>query len=143
MQGGYPPGGPNNPYGPPPYGPPPGPPGYGPPPHGPPAPYPMPGFYPMHPGAPFGIHPTLGIPYSDKTKLAAGLLQIFVGFGVGRFYTGHTNIGVAQLVVTLVCVFVLSWFTCGMSLMVLLWTFIDGIMLITGESTDAQGRALR
>ncbi|HEX4513492.1 MAG TPA: TM2 domain-containing protein, partial [Polyangiaceae bacterium] len=87
MQGGYPP----PPGG---YGPPPG--GYGAPPpqqapqqgYGPPPgfqPPPAPGM--MQPGAPYGVDPMTGMPLSDKSKMTAGLLQIFLGsFGVGRFY---------------------------------------------------------
>jgi len=63
----------------------------------------------VNPAAPFGVHPTLGIPYSDKQKLVAGLLQILVGFGVCRFYTGHTQMAVAQLIAVILGVFVLSW----------------------------------
>lgn len=84
------------------------------------------------PAAPFGYDP-LGRPYSDKQKLIAGLLQILVGgLGVGRFYTGHIGIGVAQLVVTLV--------TCGIGA---LWGLIDGILILVNGGTDAQGRPLR
>ena len=96
-----------------------------------------------NPGAPFGVHPTLGVPYSDKSKIAAGLLQLFVGFGVGRFYTGHTQTAIAQLIVTLLGVFVLSWFTCGLSALVVMWPFVDGIIMLMQDSTDAQGRILR
>jgi TM2 domain-containing membrane protein YozV len=96
-----------------------------------------------NPAAPFGVHPTLGIPYSDKSKIAAGLLQLLVGFGAGRFYTGHTNTAVTQLVVCLLGIFVLSWFTCGASVAVVFWTMIDGIILLAQDSTDAQGRILR
>jgi TM2 domain-containing membrane protein YozV len=96
-----------------------------------------------NPAAPFGFHPTLGIPYSDKQKLIAGLLQILVGFGVGRFYTGHTQMAVAQLVAAILGVFVFSWFTCGASVFVVIWTLVDGIILLTSDSTDMQGRILR
>lgn len=119
--GGPPPGG---------YGPPPG--GYGPPPPG------MPGMGPqmggaMQPHAPYGIDPVTGMPFSDKSKMVAGLLQIFVGtFGVGRFYTGHIGIGIAQIAV--------SWLTCGIGA---LWPLIDGIMMLMGKVPDAQGRPLR
>ena len=126
-------------YGPPPggYGPPPGG-GYGPPPGGGMPGGGMPGGG-MPPGgmmggdAPYGIEPTTGRPYSDKQKLVAGLLQIFVGWaGVGRFYTGHTGIAIAQIAVT--------WLTCGIGG---LWPMIDGIMMLMGNVTDAQGRPLR
>ena len=149
MQG-YPPGG----YGPPPgppggYGPPPGPPGYGPPPYQQPPQLPGYGFAPPahHPGAqyaPWGFHPQLGLPYSDKQKVVAGVLQIFLGkFGIGRFYMGHTNLAVAQLVTCMLGVWVFSWFTCGMSVFVLLWPIIDGIVILTSDALDGQGRPLR
>src|SRR6202012_2251190 len=62
--------------------------------------------YPGHPGypgyldpqAPFGRDPATGLPLSDKSAAAAGLLQLFLGlFGAGRFYIGSTQIAVAQL----------------------------------------------
>ncbi|HEU5038723.1 MAG TPA: TM2 domain-containing protein [Nocardioides sp.] len=89
--------------------------------------------YPPNPAAPYGVHPVTGIPYSDKTKLVAGLLQILLPFGIGRFYLGDTKTGVWQLVVTLV--------TCGIGA---LWPFIDGIIILaTDNVTDSQGRPLR
>jgi TM2 domain-containing membrane protein YozV len=84
------------------------------------------------PGAPYGIHPATGIPYSDKQKLVAGLLNIFVA-GVGRMYIGQVGLGVAQLLVTI--------FTCGIGA---LWPIIDGIIILTkDDAKDAQGRILR
>jgi TM2 domain-containing membrane protein YozV len=74
-----------------------------------------------------------GRPLSDKSKLVAGLLQIFLGgFGIGRFYLGYTTIGVLQLVVSLL--------TCGIGAV---WPLIDGILIIVGHVPDAQGRTLR
>jgi TM2 domain-containing membrane protein YozV len=91
----------------------------------------QPGF---NPAAPYGVHPRSGIPYSDKQKMVAGLLQIFIGgLGIGRFYTGHTGLAVAQLCVTI--------FTCGIGG---IWPFIDGIMILTSDdATDVDGRPLR
>lgn len=68
-----------------------------------------------------------------KSKMAAGLLQIFLGsFGVGRFYLGYTGIGIAQIAVT--------WLTCGIGA---IWPLIDGIMILTGSvATDADGNPL-
>ncbi|GAA2346841.1 TM2 domain-containing protein [Streptomyces kunmingensis] len=85
------------------------------------------------PEAPFGVDPQ-GRPYSDKQKMVAGLLGIFLGsFGIGRFYVGDTKIGVWQLVVSVL--------TCGAGG---LWGFIDGILFLTSnDRTDAQGRVLR
>ncbi|GAA4850892.1 TM2 domain-containing protein [Kitasatospora terrestris] len=67
---------------------------------------------------------------SDKSKLVAGLLQIFLGtLGIGRFYTGHVGIAIAQLL------------TCGG---LGFWSLIDGILfLVSDDRTDAQGRKLR
>lgn len=111
-------------------------PGYGQPAYGqPPYASPQPSGYglpPYNPQTPYGVHPVTGIPYSDKSKLAAALLQILVPLGIGRFYIGDTGIGVAQLLVTI--------FTCGVGA---LWPFIDGIIMLVGDPKDAQGRPLR
>jgi hypothetical protein len=56
------------------------------------------------------------------------LLAVFAGgFGVHRFYTGHTLFGVIQL---------FTFGGCG------LWQLYDIIMILTGKYTDAQGRPL-
>jgi len=82
---------------------------------------------------PPGAYGQPGVVYSDKTKLVAGLLGIFLGtFGVGRFYTGHTGLAVGQLLVGVL--------TCGLGG---LWGLIDGILILVNGGTDAQGRVLR
>jgi TM2 domain-containing membrane protein YozV len=89
--------------------------------------------YAGYPGyAPYGIHPGTGLPYSDKSKLVAGLLQILLPLGIGRFYIGDNKTGGWQLAVTLL--------TCGIGG---LWPFIDGIVILVSDSRDAQGRILR
>ncbi|WP_328915105.1 MULTISPECIES: TM2 domain-containing protein [unclassified Streptomyces] len=87
------------------------------------------GAYTGDPNAPYGYDP-YGRPYSEKSKVVAGVLQLLLGgFGVGRFYTGHTGIALGQL------------FTCGGCG---IWALIDGIMLLAGnDQKDAQGRPLR
>lgn len=71
--------------------------------------------------------------YSDKYRLVAGLLNIFLPFGIGRFYTGHTNIAIAQLIV--------CFCTCGIGG---IWSFIDGIMMLCSEEmTDANGKKMK
>ena len=108
------------------------PPGYGYQPQQPPPPgygyaYP-PGYAPPQPGAPFGVDP-YGRPYSDKSKVVAGVLQlVFGGVGAGRWYTGHYGIAVAQLL------------TCGGFGV---WAIIDGILMLTDKVTDSTGRPLR
>lgn len=94
------------------------------------APPPYPGGYPApYPGGPFGMD-AYGRPLSDKSKLVAGLLQLFLGtFGIGRFYLGYTGLGVAMLLV--------SWLTCG------IWPLIDAILIFLGRVPDSDGRTLR
>ncbi|MFC7493500.1 MULTISPECIES: TM2 domain-containing protein [unclassified Nocardioides] len=98
--------------------------------------YPQPGYpvgpYGVSPQAPYGVDPRTGLPFSDKQKLVAGLLQILIPLGIGRFYIGDTKIGVWQLVVTI--------FTCGIGA---LWPFIDGIIILATDSKDANGYPLR
>lgn len=69
-----------------------------------------------------------------KSRVAAGLLQIFFGgFGVGRFYLGYGGIGAAQLLLTL--------FTFGFGA---IWGFIDGIVILAGGvKTDSRGIPLQ
>lgn len=71
---------------------------------------------------------------SDKSKMVAGLLGIFLGsVGIHRFYLGFTTIGIIQIVVTLV--------TCGIGS---LWGFIEGIVILCGGmNKDVKGRALK
>ena len=94
----------------------------------------------MPPGA-YGQQPYPGYavaPYDPqaKSKLAAGLLGIFLGgFGVHRFYLGYTKIGVIQIIV--------SVFTCGIGSV---WGLVEGILYLVGANgytTDAEGRPLR
>lgn len=57
------------------------------------------------------------------------LLCWFLGvFGVHRFYTGHTVLGVIQL---------LTLGGCG------IWTIIDFIIIVSGNFKDAQGNAIK
>ncbi|MFG1927442.1 NINE protein [Cryptosporangium sp. NPDC048952] len=93
----------------------------------------QPGGYPGGQPGYGAVDPATGLPYSDKSKLIAGLLGILLGsFGAGRFYTGHTGIAIGQIAAT--------WLTCGLGA---LWPLIDGIMILVNGGTDAQGRPLR
>lgn len=78
-------------------------------------------------------HPTY-VSGAPKSRVAAGLLQIFFGgFGAGRFYLGYGGIGAAQLL--------LSIFTFGVGA---IWGFIDGIVILAGGvKTDARGIPLQ
>ncbi len=69
---------------------------------------------------------------SSKSKIVAGLLGIFLGsIGVHNFYLGRTGRGIAQIVAT-IC-------TCGIAG---IWGFIEGILCLCGNYTDADGLPL-
>ena len=65
-----------------------------------------------------------------KSRLAAGLLGIFLGYlGVHNFYLGNNSRGAIQIVVT--------FLTCGIGG---LWGFIEGILILAGSiNEDANG----
>ena len=88
------------------------------------------------PSAPYGRHPLTGEPFSEKSKVVAGLLQLLGLFGlvgIGRIYLGQTGLGIAQLIVGLV--------TCGIGAVV--WGIIDAILILSDKVRDPQGRPLR
>jgi TM2 domain-containing membrane protein YozV len=97
------------------------------------------GQYPQMSQQPPMPNSAYGYP-QPKSKLAAGLLGIFLGgLGIHRFYLGHTTIGVIQLVLTVL----LGIFTFGL---VGLWGFVEGIMILAGAGyfqRDAKGIPLR
>ena len=74
------------------------------------------------------------VKYSDKSKLAAGLLGIFLGgLGIHNFYLGYTGKAVAQLILFFFCAGIVSS----------IWGFIEGIMILAGSiDRDAQGKKL-
>lgn len=78
-----------------------------------------------------------GTGVSSKSKMAAGLLGIFLGsLGVHNFYLGFTGKAVAQLLITIL--------SCGaLSMVSGIWGLIEGIFYLTGKyNTDAQGNRL-
>lgn len=101
-----------------------------------PAPYPAFMVPPVRPVEPVAVpvYPRYNAPEpyaeSDRYRVVAGVLQILFPFGVGRFYTGHTGIALAQLCTMFIGVGVV-------------WSIIDGIVLLCGGGTDAYGRRLK
>ena len=75
-----------------------------------------------------GAYPISPTPHS---KLAAGLLSIFLGcFGVGNFYLGRTGRGVAQLMLTLIG---FPFFFIGPTI-AMIWGLIEGILILTSSA---------
>lgn len=80
------------------------------------------------------VYPQPMVPqvYSYRSKTVAGVLQIVLPFGVGRFYTGQVGLGLLQLFVCFI--------TLGIGA---IWPIIDGIVLLASGGVDAEGRPLR
>ena len=75
-------------------------------------------------------HHYVTLPQSDKNRVLAGILQIFLP-GVGRMYLGYAAQGVIQLLTAF----------CGVGA---IWSVIDGIvMLCGGIKLDGYGRELK
>jgi TM2 domain-containing membrane protein YozV len=92
------------------------------------------GYQAPQPGGVPQQQPAYGQPAypGQKSRMVAGILGIAFGaFGVHRFYLGYTNIGIIQIVVTVV--------TCGIGG---LWGVIEGILILMKNEnflTDANG----
>lgn len=72
-----------------------------------------------------------------KSKLAAGLLGIFLGsLGVHNFYLGYTGKAIAQLLISVL--------SCGaFAFASAIWGLIEGILILTGSiDKDAAGNPL-
>ncbi len=99
----------------------------------------------VDPSAPYGRDPMTGQPLSDKSKVVAGLLQIFLsGLGVGRFYIGDNRTGAIQLAMT-IAGFITTFIFVGFLLLaaVGIWCLIDGIRMLVGDVPDARGFKLK
>lgn len=79
-----------------------------------------------------------GQPYQQKSKLAAGLLGIFLGgLGIHNFYLGYQKKGLIQLLV--------STLTCGIGAFPMsVWGLVEGIQILTGSiNVDANNVPLK
>jgi len=102
---------------------------------------------PQQPAQPAAAPTPMAVPTgpAEKSKIAAGLLGIFLGYlGIHRFYLGYIGIGVAQLVLFLFGITV-GLLMCGIpAYAAAIWGLVDGIMILTGAiNRDAQGRPLK
>lgn len=91
--------------------------------------------------------PVYSVPVNaPKSKLAAGLLAIFLGqFGVHNFYLGYTSKAIVQLVLTIVG-YITACFVIGAFIIlgVCIWGVVEGILILTGSiATDAKGIPLK
>lgn len=88
------------------------------------------------PVTPNNFHATEPADPNAKSRLAAGLLGIFLGgFGVHNFYLGYTKKALAQLLISL-----LTFGICAFPMAV--WGLIEGIFYLIkkdGYTTDAAG----
>ena len=73
-----------------------------------------------------------------KSRVVAGLLGLFFGsWGVHNFYLGRTGRAVAQLLITVLSCFLLS-FISG------IWGFIESILILCGNvQVDGNGNPLK
>lgn len=73
-----------------------------------------------------------------KSKIAAGLLGILLGaFGIHNFYLGYIGKAVAQLLITLLSLGILSWISA-------IWGLIEGVMILVGSiNVDGYGKPLK
>ena len=70
---------------------------------------------------------------STKSKIAAGLLGIFLGsLGIHNFYLGNTGKAVAQLLLTLV-----GWIVLVGPMISSIWGLIEGIMILASHQGDS------
>jgi TM2 domain-containing membrane protein YozV len=79
---------------------------------------------------------------SDKSKVAAGILGIFLGvFGVHNFYLGNTGKAVAQLLISILSLGLLAWASA-------IWGLVEGILILCSKPgtqwhKDAEGKELQ
>lgn len=93
-------------------------------------------YTPYNPPMPYGA--------TQKSKLAAGLLGIFLGaFGVHNFYLGYTTKGLIQVLISIIGGII----TCGIATVIVeIWGLIEGILIISGSTpytVDGKGIPLR
>ncbi|MDM7854160.1 TM2 domain-containing protein [Cellulomonas alba] len=104
--------------------------------------------YAAVPPSGYGTDPVTGLPWSDKTRTTAGLLQLLLPFagicGVGRLYAGQIGIGLVQLIGFVVGAFLIIVLV-GLVIApaIWLWSVVDGIVLLSSGGRDGYGRPLR
>lgn len=82
---------------------------------------------------------------SQKTKMVAGLLAIFLGhLGLHEFYLGNKQKAIYKIVATVIAAIL---FLAGIGIIVFLaiwgWNIYDAVMIFTGKRTDSDGNELQ
>ncbi|MBP2324751.1 hypothetical protein JOF56_005136 [Kibdelosporangium banguiense] len=90
-------------------------------------PAPAPQYLPPPSGAPVHVHRYELVVPGERYKIAGGLLQILLPFGIGRFYMGDNRTATAQLLLALIGVGVI-------------WCLIDGIIMLVQGTKEIQNR---
>ena len=71
-----------------------------------------------------------------KSKIIAILLAVFLGaLGIHRFYLGHTGLGIAMLLITVLSAGALAFVT-------FIWSIIDVVLIATDSLRDSANRPL-
>jgi hypothetical protein len=82
-------------------------------------------------GAGSGTGPVAPGSLQPQSKVLCVVLAICVPLGIHRFLMGHKNIGLAQLIGSILTVGILCW-----------WSWIDAILILTGSLKMADGQEL-
>lgn len=93
-------------------------------------------------GAAVQTVPVVPMGYEAKSKMAGGLLGIFLGaLGIHNFYLGYTTKAIIQLLVSVIG----GALTCGIAAVGMeVWGLIEGIMILTGSiNVDGKGVPLK
>lgn len=108
----------------------------------PPPPYGAPQGGPAYGAAPQGGQFFQGDQYNTavgapKSKIVAGILGILLGaFGIHNFYLGQMKKAIAQLLITVLSVGMLSWVSA-------IWGLIEGILILISKPGDPWHRDAR
>lgn len=86
--------------------------------------------------------PQIPVGYEQKSKMAAGLLGIFLGsLGIHNFYLGYTTKAIIQLLVSIIG----GVLSCGIATVGIgIWALVEGILILTGSiKVDGKGVPLK
>ena len=95
------------------------------------------GAAPQQPyGQPYPGNPNPMAAGAPKSKLAAGLIAIFIGsLGIHNFYLGYTKKAVIQLLLTLLG----GWLFGIGAIAAEIWAIVDAVKIFQGQYPDANG----